>query len=67
MTFEQLMMKIDVEQKMTVCLGVNGEFRVEGDQVSLRRMLVDKIKGYEVECIATRSDRCIWAWLKEIK
>lgn len=67
MTFEELMVKIDVEQRMVVCIGINGEYRIEGNHPSISRMLGDDINGYEVECIATRTEKAIWVWLKENK
>ena len=65
MTFEELMVKIDEEQHIVVCIGENSEFKIEGDQVSISRMLSDDVNGYEVDCISARLDRAIWVWLKE--
>lgn len=65
MTLEELMVKIDEEQNMVVCIGDNNEYRIEGDQVSISRMISDAINGYEVDCISARADKAIWVWLKE--
>lgn len=67
MKLDELLVKIDEEQQLTICIGINGEWRITGDQASIIRMMSDDIKDYEVDYISTRTDKTIWAWLREGK
>ena len=67
MKLDELLVKLDEEQQLTLCIGINGEWRITGDQASIIRMMSDDIKDYEVDYISTRTDKTIWVWLREGK
>ena len=69
MRFDDLMMTIDKEQKMTVCILESNltdvKYKISGNNESILEMLSDSFMKKLVGSISARDTNVIWVWLED--
>lgn len=69
MRFDDLMMTIDTEQKMTVCLLESNlsdvKYKISGNHESILGMLSDSFMKKLVASISAHDTNVMWVWLED--